>query len=154
SREGGIEPERQKTSEVAVAASTVLGQSRKVSERIDETGSLAAQTPDCNLLEMEDRISPLVTGGMVIGLFQNCPYEQETIQLETGDLIIAYTDGVTEAMNRNAEEFSEARLRRVVAGSAHLAAEELSRVIISTVREWRANLEQHDDLTLVIMKVR
>jgi len=153
-RKPGIEPERQGTSEVALAASSVLGQSHQVSERIDEKGPLATQTPDCNLLEMEERISPLVTGGMVIGLFENCKYEQETIQLEAGDLIVAYTDGVTEAMNRNAEEFSEARLRRVVASSAHLAAEELSRVIIRTVREWRGNLEQHDDLTLVIMKVR
>jgi sigma-B regulation protein RsbU (phosphoserine phosphatase) len=150
----GIEAQRQATNEVALAASSTIGQSHTVSSELDEAGARVEQPSGRMIAELEERISPLVTGGMVIGLFEDCKYEQETIQLGSGDLIVAYTDGVTEAMNPNAEEFGEARLRGVVARSAHLAAEELSQAIIRAVREWRANLEQHDDLTLVIMKVR
>jgi serine phosphatase RsbU (regulator of sigma subunit) len=137
---------------VAVASSPVVGMAAKSAG--EQKGEHAGQVTDCGLSELEERISPLVTGGMVIGLFEDCKYDQETIQLRSGDLIVAYTDGVTEATNWNFEEFSESRLRRVIASSAHLPAEELSEVIIRSVREWRANQEQHDDLTLVIMKVR
>ena len=137
---------------VAMAGSSVVGIGGRASG--EQKGEPIGQTSDCGLSEIEERISPLVTGGMVIGLFEDCTYEQETIELASGDLIVAYTDGVTEATNWNFEEFSESRLRRVIASSAHLPAEELSEVIIRSVREWRANQEQHDDLTLVIMKVR
>jgi sigma-B regulation protein RsbU (phosphoserine phosphatase) len=147
-------PEGQNVSKLALAAS-VVGESHEVSsELIDDKVGYGGQTRGGKLSDIEARISPLVTGGMVIGLFEDCKYEQETIQLGSGDLLVAYTDGVTEATNRNAEEFSEARLRSVVAASAHLDAEELSQVIIKSVCDWRADLEQHDDLTLVIMKVR
>jgi len=121
---------------------------------LEEIHQASSRRQDMTRAETGEHISPLVTGGMVIGLFEDCSYEQETIQLGSGDLIVAYTDGVTEAMNPRAEEFSEARLRRVVARASHLGVEELSEVIIESVREWRGGLEQHDDLTLVIMRVR
>jgi sigma-B regulation protein RsbU (phosphoserine phosphatase) len=150
----GSRPESESISKMAIAAS-VAGESREVSNEVVEgKGGYAGETQASTLNGIDERISPLVTGGMVIGLFEDCKYEQETIQLGSGDLIVAYTDGVTEATNRNAEEFSESRLRNVIAGSAHLTAEELSHVIIGSVCDWRAGLEQHDDLTLVIMKVR
>jgi len=149
----GLEAEGKGRSEmVAIASSSVVGIGGNASG--EQRGDHIGQMSECGPSELEERISPLVTGGMVIGLFEDCKYDQETIQLRSGDLIVAYTDGVTEATNWNAEEFSEARLRRVVAGSAHLPAEQLSEIIIRSVREWRANQEQHDDLTLVIMKVR
>jgi sigma-B regulation protein RsbU (phosphoserine phosphatase) len=151
----GSEAELQETKGLALAASSIAGQGRRVSsERVEENEEHAEKAREFELDQLEECISPLVTGGMVIGLFEDCKYEQETIQLGSGDLIVAYTDGVTEAMNPNTEEFGEARLRKVVATSGHLSAEDLSHVIIQAVHEWRANLEQHDDLTLVIMKVR
>jgi len=148
----GEEKEKACSEVVAVAGSSVVGIAGKASG--EQKGEHIGQMSECGPSELEERISPLVTGGMVIGLFEDCKYDQETIQLRSGDLIVAYTDGVTEAANLNFEEFSESRLRRVIATSAHLPAEELSAVIIRSVREWRANQEQHDDLTLVIMKVR
>ena len=102
----------------------------------------------------EECICPLTTGGLVIGLFEESSYEQESIQLSRGDLLVAYTDGVTEALNADGEEYGEGRLRRLVAESASLSADQLSAKIIESVDSWCAGMPPHDDLTLVIMKVK
>ncbi len=96
----------------------------------------------------------LTTGGPVIGLFDHFTYEQETVQTECGDLIVAYTDGVTEALNPKGIEFGEARLHALVTEQAHLSAEELTASIIETLRRWCKDTPQHDDMTLVVMKVK
>jgi phosphoserine phosphatase RsbU/P len=96
----------------------------------------------------------LTTGGTVIGLFQNLVYDQETIQLERGDLLIAYTDGVTEALNEGGEEFGEQRLQAVVDGAAHLSASEVRDTVVKRVQVWCANTPQHDDLTFIVLKMR
>jgi sigma-B regulation protein RsbU (phosphoserine phosphatase) len=96
----------------------------------------------------------LETGGMVIGLFDPCLYEQETIQLESGDILVAYTDGVTEALNRAGEEFSEHRLQDAIARTAHLRADQIRESLVHEVEEWCDGTPQHDDLTFLIMKVK
>lgn len=96
----------------------------------------------------------LTTGGPVIGLFENFTYEQETIEMRDGDVVVAYTDGVTEAMNPQGEEFGEDRLRSLVATSADLCAAALLDKIVHSVRHWSRDTPQHDDLTLVVMKVK
>jgi sigma-B regulation protein RsbU (phosphoserine phosphatase) len=96
----------------------------------------------------------LTTGGPVIGLFDEFVYEQETIKTESGDVIVAYTDGVTEALNPHGEEFSQERLESLVADLAHLPAEDLMRGVIEDLRRWCLNTPQHDDVTLVVVKVK
>jgi sigma-B regulation protein RsbU (phosphoserine phosphatase) len=96
----------------------------------------------------------LTSGGPVIGVFSDCVYEQETIQLERGDVLVAYTDGVTEALNAEGEEFGECRLERVLAASARLSADEISERIVERVRQWCGSAPQHDDLTFVVLKVK
>ncbi|HKV40678.1 MAG TPA: SpoIIE family protein phosphatase [Blastocatellia bacterium] len=110
-----------------------------------------ANPPD---LAGDECVRPLTIGGVVIGLFDSSQYEQETIQMERGDLIVAYTDGVTEAVNSNFEEFGEARLRRIVQSSAHLPASAISAEIIQAVQTWCGDTPQQDDLTLVILRVK
>jgi sigma-B regulation protein RsbU (phosphoserine phosphatase) len=100
------------------------------------------------------RLKLLETGGPVIGLFEGCHYEQEAIQMQGGDVLVAYTDGVTEALNPEGEEFGEARLRRIASAGAHLSAGELNEKIVSSVRQWCRDAAQYDDLTLVVMKVK
>jgi sigma-B regulation protein RsbU (phosphoserine phosphatase) len=99
-------------------------------------------------------LSELTSGGPVIGAFQNCVYEQETIEMSSGDLLVAYTDGVTEALNPNDEEFGEQRLRTLVATSAQLSADQISDLIVDRIRGWCSDRPLHDDLTLVVMKVK
>ncbi|HEX8087817.1 MAG TPA: SpoIIE family protein phosphatase [Blastocatellia bacterium] len=99
-------------------------------------------------------VTELTTGGPIIGAFPFSVYQQETIQMESGDLLLAYTDGVTEAFNPVEEEFGEERLRQFAASSAHLSAQALTEKIVETVSEWCQDTPQHDDLTLVVMKVK
>lgn len=114
----------------------------------DATGELAES--DASVVS----ISELTCGGPVIGAFDESGYEQETIALQSGDILIAYTDGVSEAFNALGEEFGEERLKETASVSAHLSAQELTDRIIDEVREWSGDTPQFDDLTLVVMKVK
>ena len=96
----------------------------------------------------------LTVGGPVIGLFEQCPYEQQTVQLASGDVLALFTDGVTEANNTDSDEFGEDRLRATLKASAHLSVEEIRSNIIKDVDEWCAGAPQHDDLTFIIIKVK
>jgi sigma-B regulation protein RsbU (phosphoserine phosphatase) len=102
----------------------------------------------------EPSISLLSTGGLIIGAFDTSDYEQETITMYEDDLLVAYTDGVTEALNPEEEEFGEARLRQIIAAGAKLSAHELTSNIVEAVREFCRDMPQQDDLTLVVMKVK
>ena len=96
----------------------------------------------------------LTTGGPVIGTFLDEPYEQETIQLQSGDVLVVYTDGVTEALNSVGVEFGEERLRSTVVESLQLPARETAKKVIAKVLEWQGHASQHDDITLVVVKVK
>jgi sigma-B regulation protein RsbU (phosphoserine phosphatase) len=99
-------------------------------------------------------IERLTMGGRVIGLFEDSIYDEGVVELQTGDLLLAFTDGITEAFNPDGEEFGEERLEDFVLAHTHLPATELGEKIIETVRLWRGIAPQHDDLTLVIMRVK
>jgi sigma-B regulation protein RsbU (phosphoserine phosphatase) len=96
----------------------------------------------------------LTTGGPIIGTFLNGPYEQETIQLQSGDTLVVYTDGVTEAMNPAGVEFGEDKLRSILLESVRLPAEESTKKVIARVLEWQGQAPQHDDITLIVVKVK
>jgi sigma-B regulation protein RsbU (phosphoserine phosphatase) len=96
----------------------------------------------------------LATGGPVIGLFESFFYEEEMIQLHSGDLLVAYTDGVTEALSPGSEEFGEDRLRDLLISAPHLSAEEMRDKVVRDVQQWSAGVPQHDDLTFVIFKLK
>jgi sigma-B regulation protein RsbU (phosphoserine phosphatase) len=96
----------------------------------------------------------LTTGGPVIGMFEWCQYEQEVIALESGDLVVAFTDGVTEALNVAGEEFGEERLEETLSAATHLSASEVRDFVVKSVQDWCANAPQHDDLTFLVIKVK
>jgi sigma-B regulation protein RsbU (phosphoserine phosphatase) len=100
------------------------------------------------------KIETLSAGGMVLGLFEDATYSQDTIQLASGDLLIAYTDGLTEALNAQGEEFGEARLRALAEDLQDSSAQEACDAVVRQVQKWIANAPQHDDLTLVVLKVK
>jgi sigma-B regulation protein RsbU (phosphoserine phosphatase) len=98
-------------------------------------------------------ISELSVGGTVLGLFPDVVYENGNIDLRPGDLLVAFTDGVTEALNVAGEEFGEARLKDLLRVAAHASAEEISSILAGRIREWIAGTEQYDDVTFVIAAV-
>jgi sigma-B regulation protein RsbU (phosphoserine phosphatase) len=139
----------------AAGASTL--NETKVSRAVNGFSEALTRTELMNSDNSDDaasRWTKLTAGGMALGLFDESRYEQETIQLSSGDLLVAYTDGVTEALNVEDEEFGEARLQEVVAASAHLAADEVREQIVQRVGAWSQGAPQHDDLTFIVLKVR
>ena len=101
-----------------------------------------------------DGFRQLSTGGTVVGIFEHCAYEQETVQMQRGDVLLAYTDGLSEALDVRGEEFGEARVREALAETSHMSADESRDEIVRRVSEWCADAPQHDDLTFVVMKVK
>jgi len=100
-----------------------------------------------------ERVRRLDVGGTVLGLFCDAEFEEEEIQLESGDALVAFTDGVIEARSPLGEEFGEDRLIEVLLENTRLPAAEIESRILRAVEDWTAEAEQEDDLTLVILKV-
>lgn len=97
-------------------------------------------------------VERLDRGGTVLGLFRDVEYEDVEVRLESGDLLVAFTDGLVEARNPLGHEFSEERLILLLENCMHLTAGEIERLVLQSVREWTAGAEQEDDLTLVVLK--
>jgi predicted permease len=107
-------------------------------------------TSDSALPEIEQ----LSVGGIVVGMFPEMGYEEATVELYSGDILLIFTDGVPEAHNPESEEFGEERLQQLLRQTAHLPADEISARISSEMKNWIRDAEQYDDLTFIVMKVR
>ena len=90
----------------------------------------------------------------MLGLFPEIEFQEAEIDLRTGDLLVAFTDGVTEALNSAGEEFGEERLKEVLCAAVGAPADEISARLAGTMRDWIGNAEQHDDLTFVVVAVK
>ena len=100
-----------------------------------------------------DSVMRLTAGGPVLGLFKECPVEENSFELHPGDFLLAYTDGAIEAINRTGEEFGEERLLSLVQSKSHLPASRARDEIFGSIEEWCAGTPQFDDITLVVLKV-
>jgi sigma-B regulation protein RsbU (phosphoserine phosphatase) len=102
----------------------------------------------------------LVPNGMVVGLridgavekFDELLEEKE-IKLHVGDVIVFYTDGITEAMNSSSDLFGESRLSRIVEEHGHLDSGELRERILREIEAFVGSADQHDDMTMILIKV-
>jgi predicted permease len=99
-------------------------------------------------------IEQLSVGGTVVGMFPETGYEEATVELRPGDVLLAFTDGVPEAHNPENEEFGEERLQQLLRQTAHLPADEISARVSDEMKNWIRDSEQYDDLTFIVMKVR
>jgi len=97
--------------------------------------------------------TPLNCGGLIVGAFRDCVYEQALIETKPGDLMFAYTDGLTEALDRHGEEFGEHRIKETLKSHSRLSVYEIRDELVRRVKEWSRGAPQYDDLTFVIMKV-
>jgi len=98
------------------------------------------------------KVQRLETGGTVVGLFRFATYEQAVIQLEPGDMVMAYTDGMTEPENSFGEEFGEARLLEAALRASASGPEEMVKEIYRAVNDWTGSPELQDDMTLVVAR--
>ncbi len=93
-----------------------------------------------------------LTGGVALGLVPDLEYQQMTITLSPGDHIIFYTDGVTEAMNENEEEYGMDRLENLFSESRPSGAHAVNDVIFDSVMEFAGDAAQSDDITCMTLR--
>jgi sigma-B regulation protein RsbU (phosphoserine phosphatase) len=91
--------------------------------------------------------------GVPLGSFPGTIYDEVTLALHAGDVIVFCSDGVFEAMNGAWQEFTAERLVEVVAGLRDLPAQKIVDGIFEAVREWRGDAPQNDDMTAVAVKI-
>ncbi len=94
----------------------------------------------------------LEQGGVGLGMLEDFPFEEETVEFGRGDLLVMYTDGVTEAMNRRDEQFGRDRLTVLVRESRNHSAASTVRTILEAVSDYRKETPQSDDITLVAVE--
>ncbi len=95
----------------------------------------------------------LETGGTVVGLFDEQKYPESSVQLQPGDMFVAYSDGVTEPEN-DFGEFGEDRLIDLLRENRELPLARISEIITAAVDDWIGAHEQPDDVTIVLARAR
>ncbi len=108
---------------------------------------------------LDHRVRVLAPDGLVLGLnidsgemFEKL-LEEQTIELHPGDLMVFFTDGISEAMNESDDCFGEARLGRLAEEHAHLSSDELRERVVREVQAFAGSAPQHDDMTMILLKV-
>jgi sigma-B regulation protein RsbU (phosphoserine phosphatase) len=104
------------------------------------------------LVRADGRVETLTAGGMVLGLFESVPYEEGATSLEPGDLLVVYSDGVTETFNAKDEEFGEESLVDVVQRRRKLGAAAVEAEILQALDTFAAGARATDDRTLIVLK--
>ncbi|MBN2383786.1 SpoIIE family protein phosphatase [bacterium] len=95
----------------------------------------------------------LSCGGMVVGLFDKQHYEQNTLELKPGDIVLLFTDGASEAMNIDNEEFGLERLKSTLEAHKDQTAVQICSQLYQAVEDFEKGMDRHDDLTLLVLKV-
>ena len=107
---------------------------------------MSAKTAEATLVETIGDTFPL-------GILEDASYEETRLQLEPGDKVVFYTDGIVEAMNKRQEIYGFERLQEVIKTSKADTAEALMNDIIKSVSDFTGDAPQHDDLTLIVVNV-
>ena len=121
-----------------------------------ETGEFtyASGGHDAPLLVRPDGSTELLplTGGIALGIIPDLEYQQNTVTLKLGETLVLYTDGVTEAMNNEGEQFGVERLREVFRDSAPADSSEAAEMIFDAVNAFAGGAAQSDDITCLTLR--
>jgi sigma-B regulation protein RsbU (phosphoserine phosphatase) len=98
-------------------------------------------------------VHSLEGGGPVVGLVQGAAYEQCELQMQPGDLLLTYTDGISEAMNPLEEEWGEDNMAAEAMAHAQEPAQAILEALVAAADRFAAGAPQHDDMTLMLMKL-
>jgi sigma-B regulation protein RsbU (phosphoserine phosphatase) len=100
-------------------------------------------------------IIKLEIGGMILGVMKTImPYKSESIQLQKDDVLVMFTDGISEAMNKKSEEFSDEALEKLSLEMAGASADAILKGIQGEVQKFTSGAHQSDDITLMVVKVK
>lgn len=123
------------------------------------TSTNAGHNPPIHL-KTDKSINRLDEGGLILGFLPDQKYGQQTTQLLPGEILVLYTDGITEARAPEEEKtegdklFGEDRLIHIIKEKASLSAREIQAAILEAVSSYTKNAPQNDDITLVVIKCR
>jgi sigma-B regulation protein RsbU (phosphoserine phosphatase) len=105
------------------------------------------------VLRKSGTIEKLEEGGLILGIFKTTtPYAEASTTLLPGDVLVMYTDGVSEAMNQDNEQFTEERLEDILKKSTNLSAKEIIRQVQKELEIHTQSTPQSDDITLLVLK--
>lgn len=105
------------------------------------------------LVRADGSIELLEKGGLLLGVMKSMGYERGTVELQSGDVVAMFTDGVTEAMSPDGEEYHEARLEAVLKGMHDQSAAEILKAVRADVAAFTGPVSAlSDDLTMVVLK--
>lgn len=104
------------------------------------------------VVRKDGTIEELATGGLILGVFPLAEYDQGVVDLETGDLLVLFTDGVTEAESRHGL-YSDERLQELLLRERGRSAREITQAIMADVNVFSHGRHQTDDVTVVVVKV-
>ncbi|SRR6266851_1073730 len=94
----------------------------------------------------------LEVGGPIVGLFEHAVFQEETVRLSSGDWLIVFSDGVSEAMAANGDEYGEERILAVVEKQTDLSPADLLQAIFADVRAFTKGAPQSDDITALVLR--
>ena len=104
------------------------------------------------LISGNNQIVRLATGGIVLGIMDEYFYEDETVMLDPGAVVVVFSDGITDAMNAKQERFGETRLENIIREHRNASVSDLKNHIVDAVNRYAAETPQMDDMTLVVLK--
>jgi len=110
----------------------------------------AGQNPP--LLFSASGVRKLETGGMIVGLFPHASYQQEDVQLASGDSLAIFSDGVSEALNAGGDEYGESRIQEAVAPNWLEPSDVVLQALLGSVRGFAQGAAQNDDMTALIVR--
>ena len=105
-------------------------------------------------IDLAGKVEELRTGGMILGVLEEATYETGEVKLAPGDILVLYSDGITEALGSGGERFGKDRLRTVAVESRRLGAASIHRAILDALSEFLAGALPGDDVTLLVARFK
>jgi sigma-B regulation protein RsbU (phosphoserine phosphatase) len=115
--------------------------------------SNAGHNPLLVLKNNENKVTEEVVKGAAIGFLHGYKYKLGRLELQKGDILVYYTDGITEAENSKKELYGKERLKKVLEESKNMDSESIKDSILKSVDSFREGYEQVDDITLLVIKI-
>jgi sigma-B regulation protein RsbU (phosphoserine phosphatase) len=116
------------------------------------TYSLAGHNPPFLGRSVEDKVERMLKGGPVIGILPRVHFTDARVTFVPGDVLVSYTDGLTEAFDKEGEQFGEPRLEAAVRDHKKKSARKVLDTIEHSLRAFTGGASQSDDITLLVMK--
>jgi sigma-B regulation protein RsbU (phosphoserine phosphatase) len=100
-----------------------------------------------------DQVTRLEEGGMVVGLFDDCTFEQGTVPIHPDSVLVAYSDGLIESENVYGEQFGAKGLLDEILRRRHLPSSQLAGALVKAAEDWAGTPEQADDMTVIVARM-